>query len=513
MPTAVAVHYLTVASSSEAFDIVLNIVSGGELIVSVNGVGGFPLEWTPSFSGSAWTITGVLPSGLSFDSGTGRISGIPRISASSSVRVCSGAGECVRVLFDIAPGSSWGVPLPDSEVGIPYSQSIVNAGIGTAYRYIDARVGANFSITAIIGGQIVSGLLPVGVTYNSVTGVLGGAVSQEGAWVVSICRGSLCASYALSVSSSLGWRVILGELPGGLSLSAAGMLSGIPNQAGVFSFVACGAGNCRSYSLVVQGASQGYTFGEVLRELQGNASFLQRARRGAWASSRAYVGLWRGSDAVAASSSSSSSTQKVGVLFYAFSTASSTEPLRIALASDITSEDMLASDWIFTQAPTTQLSVKEATLARADLQRIEYAGGFPVYFGNLLDGESLRKVISVRRQVSFKGGVWGEIFLRPGYYGMLDLRFVSILDGEAINLNLAALRLHFFPTLFPQGFQQWRAGQASAWQYSFGLGESAEVSRSFVVSGAYGIYRLDWEGLPARGVEVVVDAVTRRIYG
>ncbi|MFN7974913.1 MAG: putative Ig domain-containing protein [Acidobacteriota bacterium] len=164
--------------------------------------------------------------------------------------------------------------LPGGVAGTPYSQTITASGGAPPYTY---------SVTA--------GALPPGLALNAATGVLNGTPSATGTFTFTVtatdsngCTGSrnytvtiscgtiviapaslptgtLGGPYNQSLSSSGGlgpytYSVTGGALPPGLSLSAAGVLSGTPTVRGTFTFTvtstdSAGCKGTRIYTIAI----------------------------------------------------------------------------------------------------------------------------------------------------------------------------------------------------------------------------------------------------------------------
>ncbi len=141
-----------------------------------------------------WKLTGgPLPPGLSFDDGTGTISGTPTTGGTYAFTItataadgCAGSQAYVLQVdcpaIALAPAS-----LPAGAVGAPYAQALT-PGAGTAP----------------FTWAVSSGSLPDGITLSSATGVLSGTPTTAGTAVFSVavtdaygCSGS--ANYTLDV--------------------------------------------------------------------------------------------------------------------------------------------------------------------------------------------------------------------------------------------------------------------------------------------------------------------------
>ncbi|WP_187265624.1 beta strand repeat-containing protein [Ottowia flava] len=176
--------------------------------------------------------------------------------------------------------------LPGSTVGVAYSQTVTASGGVAPY---------SFALT---------GALPAGLAFNSVTGVLSGTPSTAGSFPISVSAtdsgvhlgsqsyvlnvapptitvtpvsvpaGTVGVGYSQSVSATGGiapytYGVAGGALPAGLSLSTIGLITGVPTAGGSFNFTLRATSNStgvgaphsgtRSYTLVINPPTIGVT--------------------------------------------------------------------------------------------------------------------------------------------------------------------------------------------------------------------------------------------------------------
>ncbi|SFA99020.1 Putative Ig domain-containing protein [Collimonas sp. OK607] len=213
-----------------------------------------------------YTLTGTLPSGITFNSATGVLSGTTAQAGSFPITVratdsSTGAGAPFTVQnsytltvaapsISLAPSSIAG-----GTVAVSYSAAISASGGAAPYAY-----------------SLVSGALPAGVTLNASTGALSGTPSAAGTFSFTV-RGldannfSGSQAYSLAIAAATvtlnpatlpnptaeaaytttltavggtapySFAVAGGALPSGLTLnSATGVLSGTANQSGSFTF-------------------------------------------------------------------------------------------------------------------------------------------------------------------------------------------------------------------------------------------------------------------------------------
>ena len=209
-------------------------------------------------------ISGALPAGLSFTgnqiSGTATATGSYPVTITATDTGSTGAGAP----FTIAQNYTINVPaptitiapetLPNGTVGTSYSQTAVASGGVAAYGYA-LTAGALPPGLALSGGGSITGTPTAGGTYNfTLTATDANAQTGSrayaltiGAAVVSLPPTSLAGgqvgfAYNATLNPATGgtapysYAVTGGALPGGLTLSAGGVLSGTPIAFGTFNF-------------------------------------------------------------------------------------------------------------------------------------------------------------------------------------------------------------------------------------------------------------------------------------
>jgi hypothetical protein len=226
----------------------------------------FILAIAPSVSGGItpynYAVTGTLPAGLTLNSATGQILGIPTAAASSSFSV--------TVSDSSSPAQTASTTIPYSIVaGLKITGSaLADAVSGVAYSASLAASGATNPVT----WAVASGTLPIGLTLNASTGAISGLPTVVGSSTVSFKATDSSTPPQVGTSSStlnvyaplviaatvpnavanqvyngslsatggdapFTWAITAGSLPAGLTLnSATGQITGTPTTGGSVSF-------------------------------------------------------------------------------------------------------------------------------------------------------------------------------------------------------------------------------------------------------------------------------------
>ncbi len=227
----------------------------------------------------SWQLaSGSLPAGLTLSS-AGQISGTPTASGSSSfaVAVSDSTGLKQTANLSIAVGLGLTVTntsLPSGTVGQAYNASLQAFGGTSPYTWSVASGTLPAGLTLASWGQI-SGT-PTAAANSTVTFKVADSngLSQTAAFSIDIAAstaaplavtssslpaGTTGQSYSATLSASGGtapysWQLASGSLPAGLTLSAAGQISGTPTASGSSSFavaVSDSAGQKQSANLSI----------------------------------------------------------------------------------------------------------------------------------------------------------------------------------------------------------------------------------------------------------------------
>jgi hypothetical protein len=249
---------------------------------------------------------GALPNGLSLNANTGVLSGTPLTTGTFNFTItATGFGTCTgnrpyTLTIDCPAITVSPATLPPAQVSAFYTQTLTAPG----------------SVGALTWSS--TGTLPPGLSLNSTTGVLSGTPTQTGSFnfTVTARDANLCTgatAYTVVVqpcvpltvnpptlppgalnfpynqtltaaggAGSYSFSLSAGVLPNGLTLSAAGTLTGTPTQTGVFNFTvqATDPNNCigsRAYTLTIH---------ETLRARKGDFD----------GDGKTDLSVWRGTD-------------------------------------------------------------------------------------------------------------------------------------------------------------------------------------------------------------------------
>ena len=227
-----------------------------------NGTVGTAYTATLAATGGAapfsWSLSqGSLPAGLTFNPATQVISGTPTVAGTFQFVVRAGdaigaiATLPLTLTINALPITITTTSLPTGSVGVAYGVNLAATGGTTPYRW-----------------SVTTGALPAGLTLAP-AGVLSGTPTAGGTTTLTVTvqdAGNLSAAqtYTLTIVSALtlngtlsdgvvgtaysgtvtatggtppyAFTVSTGALPGGLTLSGAGAISGTPSASGTFAF-------------------------------------------------------------------------------------------------------------------------------------------------------------------------------------------------------------------------------------------------------------------------------------
>ena len=221
---------------------------------SLTATGGtVPYVWSPA--------SGSLPAGLSL-SAAGVISGAPTTSGVSTFSVTvtgnDGGNSTAQLSLTIypAPAITTGNPLPDAVINSVYTQSLAASGGASPYTWSLASGSLPGGLSLGSNGAITGTAIALGTsTFNvRVTGNDGGNSTSQFNLTVNppplnitaatpMASGTVGSAYSQTMTAAGGvppytWSTVpgMGNIPDGLILDPAGILSGTPSAAGTFSF-------------------------------------------------------------------------------------------------------------------------------------------------------------------------------------------------------------------------------------------------------------------------------------
>ncbi len=281
---AEGVYSFTVQAVSGSLTVTkdFTLTVGAEIVIATSSqltAGGAGSSYSQSLSvdggiSAQWAvISGDVPPGLTL-SESGILSGVPTVAGryTFTAQAVSGYSSAVKTFtVDVALVITTGT-LPNGTTGEPYS-AVLQAN-GAAANLLTWSVSADRVITS--GSQDV---LPYGLTLAA-DGIISGTPGQAGTFsftvyvsdnngmranrviritidspsavpitTTSLPRGKVNQDYhaeLLTTESGVKWTHTAGQMPPGLTLSESGLISGIPTQAGAFTFTVTASKYTRS---------------------------------------------------------------------------------------------------------------------------------------------------------------------------------------------------------------------------------------------------------------------------
>lgn len=248
-----------------------------------DGTVGSPYTGTITASGGASPYTyavtsGSLPTGLTLNT-NGTLTGTPTASGTFNFTVtatdlnnCTGSQSYSISIGTSCPTITLDDILPDGSTGTAYSSSVTASGGTAPYTYNVSSGAVPDGLTLSTAGTLSGTPTADGVFNFSVTATDASSCTGTNSYSITITCGSITlddilpdgstgTAYSSSVTASGGtapytYSVSSGAVPDGLTLSAAGALSGTPTVDGVFNFnvTATDASGCtgtNSYSVTI----------------------------------------------------------------------------------------------------------------------------------------------------------------------------------------------------------------------------------------------------------------------
>jgi hypothetical protein len=208
---------------------------------------------TPAYT---WIVlSGALPAGVALSTG-GVLSGTPTAAGAAAVTfqvtdVTSGTSTVTLTVTVAARLAVSPAALPGGTIGTPYSQTAAAAGgTGTltwsvSAGTLPASLALNTATGVISGTPTVAGTSAFTITiadaYTTAARALSITIAALQVTTTALPNGVARAAYSQALAASGGtpaytWAVTAGALPSGVTLSSAGLLAGIPVQAGLYAF-------------------------------------------------------------------------------------------------------------------------------------------------------------------------------------------------------------------------------------------------------------------------------------
>src|SRR5262249_27085797 len=122
------------------------------------------------------------------------------------------------------PPYSWSVPTGQLPPGLTLSSAGILSGTPTST--------GTFNFTVQVGDS-VGALLPASFVISIQTGL---TITTESVLPIAVINSPYSKQIQASITDSLTWSVVSGNLPPGTTMSAAGLISGTPTSVGVYNF-------------------------------------------------------------------------------------------------------------------------------------------------------------------------------------------------------------------------------------------------------------------------------------
>ncbi len=263
--TATESFTVTISAAVVAVSITTGSLTGGQVSSSYAATltasgGTTPYTWSLS--------SGTLPAGLTLSASTGQISGTPtaagtstftvQVKDSSSPQQTATKSLSITVAAAVTPVTISTSSVPSGQVGTAYSATLAAGGGTTPYSWgISSGAlpgGVTLSTAGTISGtptasgsfsftvKVTDSTTPTAQTATkSFTISVAAAVTPVTISTGSVPSGQVGTAYSTTLAASGGttpysWSISSGALPGGLTLSTAGTISGTPTASGSFSF-------------------------------------------------------------------------------------------------------------------------------------------------------------------------------------------------------------------------------------------------------------------------------------